>query len=146
MGYVERDSLGVGALGLSSFLPLTEAPREARQDGHPSLTVALGLRRARPTRQRRPEGFSLGGVSRLALIDKDFEQTRIGSLQGRRNDPPHTQRDDMALILTETSIREAKAYVAAFHRHAPKILGGKIAIGVTDGAQQLRGVEEQSAS
>ncbi len=46
----------------------------------------------------------------------------------------------MSLHLTPVTFREAKAFLAAHHRHHPRSSGWKFGIGVADDEGQLRGV------
>src|SRR5262249_14059315 len=57
-----------------------------------------------------------------------------------RRGSPHWQRPYERLHVVPVTLRDARAYVNAHHRHLRAPAGGKLAIGVRDDRERLRGV------
>lgn len=57
-----------------------------------------------------------------------------------RHAPPPRLRPHERLRVTPVTLRAARAYVGAHHRHLPEPAGGKFALAVSDARGRLRGV------
>lgn len=58
----------------------------------------------------------------------------------RRHGSPHWQRPYERLHVVPVTLRAARAYVDAYHRHLRAPVGAKLASGVRDDRERLRGV------